>query len=100
MKPLPVMASAVLAAVLPLATGAQTPAALALPCANCHGPGGQSAGAIPSIDDLSAEEIVASMIAFRNDEQGATIMNRIAKGYTDAEIEELARYLATQSETE
>ena len=100
MRPLPGLAVSALAAALPFATGAQTPEALALPCANCHGPDGRSAGAIPAIAGLSAEEIVASMVAFQNDELGATIMNRIAKGYSPAELEELARYLATQAGTE
>jgi sulfide dehydrogenase cytochrome subunit len=67
---------------------------LALSCANCHGPGGHSPGQIPSIDAIAAEEMAAAMRAFRSGEREGTIMNRIAKGYTDAEIDALSAYLA------
>jgi cytochrome c553 len=70
------------------------PAALAQSCWNCHGPGGDSPGDVPSIAGMSAAEIADSLRAYRSDENEGTIMNRIAKGYTDAEIEALSDYLA------
>lgn len=81
---------------VPTAAVAQTPTAavLAAPCASCHGTGGASAGAIPSIDRLDAAAIVARMRAFRSAGTEVTIMNRIAKGYTDLEIELLSQYFA------
>lgn len=69
-------------------------AALALSCWNCHGPGGERSGEIPPISGLGAAEIAASLRAFRSGETEGTIMSRIAKGYTDAEIDALSDYLA------
>ncbi|GJL86914.1 MAG: hypothetical protein DHS20C03_06230 [Minwuia thermotolerans] len=59
---------------------------LALSCAACHGPDGASPGSIPAIDRLKPSEIEAALKAFRADTRPATVMGRIAKGYSDAEI--------------
>lgn len=69
-------------------------AMLAAPCAACHGPGGASPGAIPSIAGLDAAVLAARMREFRTAGPEVTVMNRIARGYTDAEIELLAQYFA------
>ncbi|MDE0306342.1 MAG: c-type cytochrome [Albidovulum sp.] len=69
---------------------------LAASCFTCHGSGGVSPGEIPSIAELDAETLLAMLEAFRNGEAESTIMTRIAKGYSDAEIEALAVYLAAQ----
>jgi sulfide dehydrogenase cytochrome subunit len=63
-------------------------------CAACHGPDGRSQGAIPSIDNLSAEDFIAALKAFRADARKGTVMNRIAKGVDDIEISAMAAYLA------
>ncbi len=67
-------------------------AILANPCAGCHGMNGESAGPIPSINHLSADALVAAMKAFKSGERPATVMDRIAKGYTDEEIQRIADY--------
>lgn len=64
-------------------------------CAACHGPAGNSAGAIPSISGLSGAEIVAAFQAYRTDARPATVMNRIARGYDSAEIAAIASYFET-----
>ena len=69
--------------------------ALANACAACHGPPGRSQGAIPSIDALSAEDFRAALQAFRADTRKGTVMNRIAKGLDDADIDVMAIYFAT-----
>jgi cytochrome c553 len=75
---------------------AQAPSAavLAAPCAACHGPGGISRGAIPSINGLEASVIATKMRSFRTAGSETTVMGRIARGYTDAEIDLLAQYIA------
>ncbi len=85
---------------LPAGAPAQdlTPVALAQSCANCHGPGGKSPGAIPAIANLSADKMATALREFRSGERQGTIMNRIARGYTDPEIEALSQYLATQND--
>jgi cytochrome c553 len=65
-----------------------------LSCAACHGTGGKSPGAIPSIAGKKKAFIVTALKNFRDDRKTATVMNRIAKGYTDAEIEALATYFS------
>ena len=69
-------------------------AALANACAACHGPDGHSQGAIPSIDTLPAEDFVAALKGFRSEARKGTVMNRIAKGLDDAEIDATAAYFA------
>ena len=68
--------------------------ALVNACAACHGPDGRSQGAIPSIDNLSAEDFIAALQAFRADTRKGTVMNRIGKGVDDAEIAAMAAYFA------
>lgn len=86
----------VLALLLPATTQAVDLRAqmLANPCLSCHGPDSKSAGSIPPIVNLKADYIKSTMLAFRADERKGTIMNRIAKGYTDEEIEVLAKYFS------
>ena len=70
------------------------------PCVNCHGPDGRSPGAIPSIAGLPESELKSKLLAFKSDAPpagttaGTTIMNRLAKGYTEDQINVLARYYA------
>ena len=73
-------------------------------CAGCHGTNGQSAGpASPNLAGMSEYYFIDSMTYFKNlpkgewsaeDARPATIMNRIAKGYTDEQIEAMAAYFA------
>jgi sulfide dehydrogenase cytochrome subunit len=70
------------------------PAAMADACASCHGPDGRSEGAIPSLAGMPADAFVAKMEAFRNGESEATIMDRIAPGFSQAETRRLADYFA------
>jgi cytochrome c553 len=68
---------------------------LALSCINCHGPGGKGGGDIPTIANKSEMVIRSALIDFREGKRAATVMTRLAKGYTDAEIAALAKHIAT-----
>ena len=68
---------------------------LAMSCLNCHGPGGKSLGEIPSIAGKNELFIKTALLDFRDGKRSATIMTRFAKGYSDAEIDALAQYIAT-----
>lgn len=70
-------------------------AALANACAACHGPDGRSRGVIPSIDVSPTGDFIAAMKAFRTEARKGTVMNRIAKGLDDDEINAVAVYFAT-----
>ena len=72
-------------------------AMLANACAACHGPQGSSQGpATPSIAGISMDYFIDAMEAFQEDERPATVMNRIARGYSEQQIELMAKYFASQ----
>lgn len=68
---------------------------LASNCLTCHGPGGKSRGAIPSLAGLEKDYFVKQMHDFKTGTRGSTIMKRHANGYTDAEIEAMGAYFAS-----
>lgn len=91
---LPHLAAGLTALVL-LSPAAQAQAPLAAEgCYGCHGPGGMGAGAIPAIAGRDAAELRALMADFRANERPASIMGRVARGYTDAEIAAIAEHFA------
>ncbi len=69
---------------------------LAASCAACHGTNGNSIGGTPVLAGLDAAHFKLQMKAFRSGERASTVMHRHAKGLTEAEIETLADYFATQ----
>lgn len=90
-------ATLLLALLLPSPAGAQAtgiaPDLLVASCGTCHGPGGRGSGTVPALDGLSADAIRSALLAFRRDRLPATIMNRLAKGFTEAEIDALSTHL-------
>lgn len=85
-------------ALLPMAALAQSadPRLLALSCAGCHGPEGHSPGAVPSLYGHSETALTAALRGFRDGHLPSTVMGRVAKGYSDAEIAAVAREIATR----
>ena len=71
---------------------------LANTCNGCHGPDGVSQGpAAPTIAGMNKFYLVESMKAYRDGtNRPSTIMQRIAKGYTDAEIDKIAGFFASK----
>ena len=69
-------------------------AVLANTCFSCHGTDGKSAGDMPSLAGKSESFIAGQLKAFKSDSLEATIMNRIAKGFSDDEIAALAKFLS------
>jgi len=86
------------ALLLTMPAHAQTAAEAALlagGCVGCHGVSGQGGHGIPSIRDTqSRADFVATMQAFRANQREATVMGRISRGYTEAEITSLAAFYA------
>jgi sulfide dehydrogenase cytochrome subunit len=89
-------ANAILIATLvtaaPAAAQSVTPPGAAA-CSGCHAPAGT---AVPPIRGRSPDEIVSAMRAFRTGERQATVMDRIAKGFSDEETRAIATWLAAQ----
>lgn len=64
-------------------------------CANCHGTDGRLVGAVPAIAGRPASALESRLLSFKRDEiEDTTIMNRIAKGYSDEELAALATHFA------
>ncbi|MFN4098355.1 MAG: c-type cytochrome [Pararhodobacter sp.] len=90
---LPILAATL---VLALPAGADEPTPLiAQGCAGCHGQAGEGAGSVPDIAGYDREAFVQTWAEFREGERFATIMTRIARGYTDEEVAELADYFSS-----
>jgi len=92
-------AAALVAAALPALGQSPDPNAarnLAATCANCHGTGGASAGETASLAGMGKDEMVGKLQDFKTGKKPATIMHQLAKGYTDAQIEQLAGWFAAQ----
>lgn len=70
------------------------PQLLTVSCSGCHGPAGHSPGTIPSLYGRSAQSIAETLRDFRDGKRPSTVMVRFAKGYTDAEIDAVAREIA------
>ncbi len=71
---------------------------LAATCANCHGTNGNAVqgSAVVTLAGMPADYIVAQMKAFKAGTRPATIMHQISKGYSDAQIAQVAAYFAAQ----
>src|ERR1700761_7353196 len=69
--------------------------ALADACTSCHGVDGHSQGSIPSIGGTDKAALLAALQNFKAQKGDATIMNRNARGYSDAELEALADYFSS-----
>jgi sulfide dehydrogenase cytochrome subunit len=100
------MAQVSLLLALALAVGVHAPASAQMPvaapappgassCGGCHAPPGVGT-AVPPLHGRSAADIVKLMAAFRGGEQPATVMDRIAKGFSEAETEAIAEWYARQ----
>ena len=90
-----VAAALALAAVAAHAQENPVARSLAATCASCHGTDGRSVTAeVVSLAGLPKEQIVAQMQAFRDGTRPATVMQQLAKGYSDAQIELLADYFS------
>lgn len=79
------------------ATGTASAAVLAAQCAACHGPGGRSSGAIPSLDGWGPRALRERLLSLRNTtpSAAATVMPRLMKGMTDAQIDALAQWFGS-----
>jgi len=94
----PFLAMLLIAGLLPGATAEAKEASgtmLAIQCSGCHGFEGVTTGpGIPSIAGMTEEYLVLSMKDYKADNRKGTLMNRIAKGYSDTEITAMAGYFA------
>ncbi len=82
---------------MPPATDLDRSATLAATCSGCHaGP----ETAMISLDGLSKEVLSDAMHRYKSELDGTTVMHRLARGYTDADIDAVSTYLAASAEVE
>jgi len=95
------MSKSKLAAMLAIASLVASPAVtaadaggaiIAAQCNGCHGFEGASKGAAPALKGRPAPYLSQSMKDYKSGKTKGTIMNRIAKGYSDAELDNVAKY--------
>jgi cytochrome subunit of sulfide dehydrogenase len=91
------------AAILVLLTGvaaagpADVPAG-ASACSGCHPARGGVATSVPRLNGGNPAQILAAMQDFRSGKRPATVMDRIAKGFSDDEVKAIAAWYAAQKD--
>jgi cytochrome c553 len=78
--------------------GAASPAppSGAAACSGCHATNPKVETRVPRIAGRKPADIVAAMQAFRTGQKPATVMDRIAKGFSDEEMGAIADWLGAQ----
>lgn len=70
---------------------------LAASCANCHGTQGSPADrTIAPLAGMPSATLIAAMQAFRDGKRPATVMQQLARGFSDEQVRQMADYFAAQ----
>ena len=95
--------AACVAAAAPLYAHAQSPDALyvkslAATCANCHGTDGRTTdgSAVPALAGMPRDYMLLQLKSFRDGSRPATVMHQITKGFSEAQLQQVAGYFAAQ----
>lgn len=67
---------------------------LSLSCASCHGTDGKSEAITPYIAGMSKTAMYQILLDYKYDKRAGTIMPKHAKGFSDAELEQVAYYFS------
>lgn len=76
---------------------AKAPGAVARSCARCHGRDGRGRGlgAFPKLAGQQADYLARALRAYTQDQRYSGIMQPVAAGLSESEVDELARYYAS-----
>jgi sulfide dehydrogenase cytochrome subunit len=85
-----------LASIAAAAAASAEPPAGAAACTSCHPASTRVKSPVPRLAGLDRAAIVRAMQEFRSGQRPATVMDRIAKGFTDDEIQAIAAWYAAQ----
>ena len=77
------------------AMAAEAPAG-AVSCSGCHAGSARVETPVPRLAGRPAAEITDATLAYKSGKLPGTIMDRIAKGFSDEEIRAIAAWYATQ----
>jgi len=78
-----------------LVASAEPPAGAAS-CSGCHPASSRVTSPVPRLLGLDRAAIVRAMQEFRSGQRVGTVMDRIAKGFTDEEVQAIAAWYASQ----
>jgi cytochrome subunit of sulfide dehydrogenase len=67
-------------------------------CSGCHPASRSVATPLDRLNGRNPADIVAAVQAFRSGQRSATVMDRIAKGFTDDEIKAIADWYGAQKD--
>ena len=79
---------------LPAAAQSPVPAGAAA-CSGCHAPA-RVGSPVPPVTGRDPKDIVTAMQEFRSGRRAATVMDRIANGFSDDETQAIATWLGAQ----
>ena len=65
-------------------------------CSGCHGTNGASVGATPNIGGLPEAYLASTMAAYKDGARFATVMNRVARGYDQGQLLDMAKFFAAK----
>ena len=65
-------------------------------CTGCHPSSTRVTSPVPRLAGLDRAAIIRALQDFRSGQRAGTVMDRIAKGFTDEEIQAIAAWYATQ----
>ncbi len=85
-----------IAAAVTASTAFGEPPAGAAACSGCHPASARVTSPVVRLAGLDKDAIVRAMQEFRSGQRAGTVMDRIAKGFTDDEIQALAAWFAAQ----
>jgi sulfide dehydrogenase cytochrome subunit len=91
----------IVAALTTTSADAQTPTttarSLAATCTSCHGAADTNAADVPALAGVPKDDIVRIMRQYKTGTRAATVMQQLARGYTDDEIELIAAWFSAQN---
>ena len=90
------VACAVLAAIVVLLPAAEAAPPGATSCSGCHASGAGVATDVPRLVGRNPADLVTALQEFRTGKRPATVMDRIAKGFSDDEANAIAAWLSAQ----
>ena len=70
----------------------------ALSCSGCHAFTRTADAAVPRLIGRNPADIVAAMQAFKSGQVPSTVMERIAKGFTEDEVKAIAAWYGAQKD--
>src|SRR5215470_2709959 len=70
----------------------------ALSCSGCHPAARTAQTTVPRLVGRNPADIVAAMQAFKSGQTPATVMDRIAKGFSDDEVKAIAAWYGAQKD--